>query len=311
MTYVVTYRTPLTEYLFTDSKSIIPIFLQMDVKKSIISRGLNKLHYKVWHRFYSCDFSSDIRLRLSNLRCDDKLIFLLDIPYDIMRINMFCKHVANKVVYLWNPKSYYDRYVPISKSLMKNKDRYLCLINYCNSLGIRVSTFDESDANQYKIGYYPQFYRKKGDICPKTILNTFFFLGRDKGRRKVLDSMINTFSKYGKCNFIITETNTQKDTVNYNDYIKELITSSVLFDVVQSGQTGMTLRILEGLFYRKKIVTNNALIRNYPFYNSTNFLIYKEDISDEEITGFLNSSYIDYPTSIIENYSMDKWAHNV
>ena len=311
MIYVVTYRTSLTEYLFTDSDSIIPIFLQTAVKKSIISRVLDKLHYKVWDRFYSCDFLSDIQFRLSSLTSNDKLIFLLDIPYDIMRINMLCKHVADKVVYLWNPKSYYEKNVPISRSLIKNKDKYLCIIDYCNRLGIRVATFDESDANHYKIGYYPQFYRKRYNVCSDVIPNSFFFLGRDKGRKKVLDSMMNIFSKYGKCNFIITDTNTNKDTVKYDDYIKKLIVSGVLCDVVQSGQTGMTLRILEGLFYRKKIITNNVHISKYPFFNSTNFLIYKEDISDEEITEFLNSNYIDYPTSIIENYSMEKWAKSV
>jgi hypothetical protein len=62
---------------------------------------------------------------------------------------------------------------------------------------------------------------------------------------------------------------------------------------------------------KSKIITNNVFIRNYPFYNSSNIMIYTEDISDEEISEFLNSSYIDYPTSIIEKYLMEKWADSV
>ena len=77
-------------------------------------------------------------------------------------------------------------------------------------------------------------------------------------------------------------------------------------DLVQKGQTGMTMRTLEALFFKKKIITNNLMLVQSPIYNSNNiFIIGYNNWNDfKEIW---NLPYIEYDVATLKYYSVDSW----
>ena len=52
----------------------------------------------------------------------------------------------------------------------------------------------------------------------------------------------------------------------YEEFLQHTIQSDIVGEVVQSRQVGITVRALEAMFYHKKLITNNAAIRNTPLY---------------------------------------------
>ena len=85
--------------------------------------------------------------------------------------------------------------------------------------------------------------------------------------------------------------------------------SRALLDIVQPEQRGQTLRPIEALFFKKKIVTNNYSILEADFYNRENiFILGKDNIQD--IQEFLKSDYKDLSSDLLEKYTVKGWISN-
>nr|GFC92954.1 hypothetical protein [Tanacetum cinerariifolium] len=54
------------------------------------------------------------------------------------------------------------------------------------------------------------------------------------------------------------------------DYVRR---SEILIDIVRPGHAGLSFRFFEALLYRKKMITNNASVAAYDFYDPRNILI--------------------------------------
>lgn len=82
-------------------------------------------------------------------------------------------------------------------------------------------------------------------------------------------------------------------------------------DVVQKAQSGLTLRIMEGLLFNKKIVTTNQyLSKNKDFRNCPNIYI----LNQNNITGlqaFINKPTQEYPINIKKKYSFNVWLERL
>ena len=53
--------------------------------------------------------------------------------------------------------------------------------------------------------------------------------------------------------------------------------SKVILDITHSSQSGLTMRTIESIGNRKKLITTNEDIENYDFYNENDFLIIKNN----------------------------------
>jgi len=92
-----------------------------------------------------------------------------------------------------------------------------------------------------------------------------------------------------------------------NDYIGR---SKVLLDINRLGQIGLTFRVFESIGLNKKLITTNADIKNYDFYNPNNILIIDEKnpiISAD----FFKNEYEKIPESIYNKYTLEGWCENV
>lgn len=85
--------------------------------------------------------------------------------------------------------------------------------------------------------------------------------------------------------------------------------SKCIVDSPQDGQTGLTIRTIETLGSKRKLITTNEDIRNYDFYCDENILIYNG--KNVENKKFFNSEYKELPKNIYEKYSISNWMKTV
>lgn len=81
--------------------------------------------------------------------------------------------------------------------------------------------------------------------------------------------------------------------------------SKCVFDSPQKGQNGLTIRTIECLGAKRKLITTNRDIINYDFFDEKNILIYDEKININD--DFFVTEYKDIQKEIYEKYSLRNW----
>lgn len=90
--------------------------------------------------------------------------------------------------------------------------------------------------------------------------------------------------------------------------VNELVAeSNVLLDIHREGQNGLSFRVFESLGNKKKLITTNADIVNYDFYNPQNILVIDKNNIEIPMSFFTNA-YIDPPKEIYQKYVVDNWS---
>lgn len=188
---------------------------------------------------------------------------------------------------------------------------YWNIINSYNNLALsdsnidEVWTFDKYDAQKYNLSYNPQFYTKKVVLKATKLKNDLLFLGRDKNREKtILELEKICLDKKIKTNLIIIKK--EKDLLTYQEYLELLGCSRCILDILTENQKGMTIRVMEALFLKKKLITNNQDVVNYDFYRKENIFILGKDNLDD-LNNFIKSDYKNVPDEIINNYDYESW----
>lgn len=176
---------------------------------------------------------------------------------------------------------------------------------------IKLYTIDSDDALKYKFIHTKQFYRdynkEFGRLNNPDFKTDLFFIGQDKNRQGKLLELINRVNKAElKYRFLILkdkhsnhipeleECYIQKE-VSYNEVLKYIANSKCLVEILQKGQSGLTLRALEALFFRKKLITNNKKIIDEAFYNCNNVYILGCDEEKEAYKIFYRATCTIFP----------------
>ncbi|PXY44055.1 hypothetical protein [Flavobacterium hydrophilum] len=176
-------------------------------------------------------------------------------------------------------------------------------------------SFDINDCKNYNMIYNTTFYFDKILLPEINLKYDAVFVGQDKGRGTIINDLkLNLVNLNLKLFFHIVEdidslTNPRRNRpILYSDYLNILSTSSAIIDIIQSGQNGISLRPMESIFLKKKLITNDKNIINADFYDSNNIFIL--DVDDIDIIhNFLKSPYNDVPVEIISNYNFDNWLN--
>lgn len=153
--------------------------------------------------------------------------------------------------------------------------------------------------------------------------NHLFFLGVDKGRAPYILKLKSILEQSGIiCDIrVITHSKNKSyrrsmsgilttESLSYDKYCKELECSGILLDINQKGQRSLTMRVLESIYFSKKLITNNDDIIRYDFYNKNNIFLLPNDLSridPEEIACFLEKPFIPYSEEILSSYDFEHW----
>ena len=95
----------------------------------------------------------------------------------------------------------------------------------------------------------------------------------------------------------------------YLEALEKVKNADIVLDFADSVHNGLSFRIFESIRLRKKLVTNNILVKKYDFYHSNNIFILNNNIDDLEF--FLRLPYVTINENIVKKYSFTNWIKEV
>ena len=213
----------------------------------------------------------------------------------------------NNFVYIKNLKKYFDRcYSFDPKDVKENEYLYFLPLFYSRKyqdIGKRVV-----DNYKYDVMFVGTAHPKKYKYINEMSLSLkekyknqfiyFFFPSRLVYIFRKLKNPEFRKARYSEFHFT---------PINGIEMNKLLKVSKCVFDSTQDGQIGLTMRVLEMLGAKRKIITTNSDVVNYDFYCKENIYVYngKFDFNHP----FFKNGYVDIDNKVYEKYSLKNWLN--
>lgn len=173
-------------------------------------------------------------------------------------------------------------------------------------------SYSIEDCRNYNLNYNTQFYFFP-DYANTSNNIDILFVGNDKGRFNILKEYKKYFDEKGfSTYFHITKTHRYKIGKDYKKpipykMIQRLVEQSkVVLDIYRNPSAGPSLRVMEGIFYQKKVITNNITFDQYSFYNESNVFVLKDE-NMQEIDDFISRPFEKYNREILKYYTFNEW----
>lgn len=215
---------------------------------------------------------------------------------------------------------------------VRNKKNTINIIQYFD----KVFTFDKNDSlNNSKMSFRPLFYinKYKNLSRSKRLKYDFCFIGtahsdRINLIRKIEYSMANKGKKIYKYFFLQSKLQFlykklfEKDfrkvkfrdvsfkSLSQDDILNVVEESRIIIDIQHPNQSGLTMRTLEVLGAKKKLITTNKDIMNYDFFNENNILLIERENPIIPDT-FIGAKYKEYTNEIYNKYSIKGWVEEI
>jgi hypothetical protein len=227
-----------------------------------------------------------------------------------------------------NPHAFYVLYMWDS---FKNKRKTARLIPLFDA----VYTFDRSDSEKYSLNFLPLFFVNGYSRMPVSDGSSkydFAFIGTIHSDRfrilsAIKSSLENKYTFYYFMYFpsfmnylrqLIVDKTTRKAhksefafmPMAKDEVLQRLLDSRIIIDIQHPAQNGLTMRTIEVLAMRKKLVTTNAEIKQYDFYNDQNICIIDRK-SPAIPSPFIDSEYKAIPDSVLQHYSISYWLESL
>lgn len=166
-------------------------------------------------------------------------------------------------------------------------------------------SFDPDDCKQYNMRLNTQYYILADTVKAPIPKWDLYFIGNNKGRLEKLIKIDRYCKENGLKTYfhVVADENEVENrvceelvfnkTISYEKNIENVINSKAILDVPIEGQHGLTLRVMEALYYRKKLVTFNPYVEKLSFYNKNNILICDDLSKIQLIYDFMQRPYID------------------
>lgn len=238
---------------------------------------------------------SKMRKELGELDAGDTVLIPDYIDVCLFKtIAAIVKPEVKKCLWIWNPVKPHER------------EKMYTVYDAISKAGFEISTFDKGDSERYGQRLYSQFFRMKQDPSDVKEEYDFYFIGFEKNRGKMIADLQEKLKEY-KTRFIIVR-NT-KESVPYSQNIENIKKARCIIEIVQEGQSGMTLRPLEAIAFGKKLISNNKALQKMDFYHPQNILITGVD-DINRITDFLINPFVLINKDILQKYDINFWIRN-
>jgi len=152
---------------------------------------------------------------------------------------------------------------------------------------VRMS-YDEGEAKQYGFYHFNEIESKIDvPISDEYPLSDVFFAGKVKDRLPKILAAYKTFTDAGlKCDFYLTGVSNSdrkelpgityaEHFMPYKEMLYRSINSRCMLDINQEGAVGYTSRILEAIIYNKKIIVDNPVVKDMPYYK-TGYILFSD-----------------------------------
>lgn len=170
-------------------------------------------------------------------------------------------------------------------------------------------SFDSSDCKKYGMLYNTTYYFNKIKLPDLPVTNDVFFIGFNKGRKSKIELIEGVLSNMGcSTDFIVIEDDDRSGLIPYIETLHIMAKSKLILDIVQEGQTGMSLRPMESIFFNKKLITTDLNISSEDFYSKDNIFIWGRDNVDD-LKSFVEKPYNKIDSDIVEKYDIISWLN--
>ena len=198
------------------------------------------------------------------------------------------------------------------RDIIKNNEEHIDLLKEKSDL---IYTYNKSECEQYGVEYFSSYVYSK--IVPVTQPDEFdcdlYFVGYSKGRFDLLKNLCSHLSAQGvRCKFKIAgipqQDRVQQEGIEYLDnpipytrVVNEVQRSRCVLELLQENSDGATMRSIEAIAYKRKLLTNGKDIANRMYYNKDQMMEFSDIESID--TDFLKSP-IDYDKMMdVESFS--------
>jgi hypothetical protein len=237
--------------------------------------------------------------KLKNLDADTIIVF--DGHVRIQFLEWLKKNNPNKriILWCWNTVQEIGDKIPMDKI----------------PAGIEKWSYSKFDCKKYNLHYNTTFYPTNYEMPNFKIERDVFFVGKDKGRLAELVFLQNQLEVLGLSTYFhisptyrfwLKKNKCYSSPIPYKKVLEEIAKSKAILDFSVSKTAGPTIRPLESLFHKRKLITDDLNIISCDYYCPNNiFVLGKDDI--QKIPEFLNSPYTEINTEIVNKYGMGNW----
>lgn len=172
-----------------------------------------------------------------------------------------------------------------------------------------VLSFDPHDCRRYGFTYHPLVFSSFDGEVKKMPMSDIYMLAQAKNRLKEILDVYEVLRSTGlKLDIHITGVEKRdrkyEDEIDYLDgkgmsyaeNLQHVLHTRCILEIMQKGGAGFTQRGCEAVCLDKKLLTNNAYIRNEPFYNPEYISSFSspEDIDMDFIRHIKDNVAVDY-----------------
>lgn len=100
-----------------------------------------------------------------------------------------------------------------------------------------------------------------------------------------------------------------KNRITFLENLKNVEQADVLLDFVDPVHNGLSIRFFEGMYYKKKVITDNIMVKKYDFYHPNNIFVLENNY--QEIENFLKIPYQEISEEIVEKYGFSSWIREI
>lgn len=182
------------------------------------------------------------------------------------------------------------------------------LVQSLQALDYTIWSFDPADCAKYGFKPYRQFIEALPEFTQIEPLYDFAFVGRNKGRELVLQTLKAQLEQQGYSvlfDIRSDDSKSPKANVSYATYLQQYLTARCMIDVSQAKQTGLTLRPLEAMLYQRKLLSNNPFIKQEAFYKSENVFLFAEAMDLTGLQAFMAQPFSPIAETIQQLYSVE------
>lgn len=183
-------------------------------------------------------------------------------------------------------------------------------------LGFDVWSFNEIDVRKYGLKLNDTYYCDSYYNAIEKYDNEYdiVFVGKDKGRMKIIDELIEKSPELRWYIHITAnhfyekwKNKRYKSSITYKETLRLQEKSNAILEIVPENSCGLTLRTMDALNQKKKLITNNVNIIKKNFYNENNILVIGKETKSYEIEEFMKKKYVEIDINKIKVYSIDSW----
>lgn len=312
MIYIVYYNDSYTEYLMDEFRQNPQITLIPMERESRLFEIIESINLRLHHTlFASVSLNKKAILPLREANESDHIIFFDYLKYSNVKyiLNRAC--ALNIHFWFWNTVNRYTE--PILK--IKNDTTHF-------------HTFDKDDAQKFDMFLHEQIYKEPNYLGFLNLNDNnykevdFFFIGQNKHRLPELQDLNKRLKSWGfSTSFIVVDKDLTPGNyedvivishqIPYSEILKMIEKTKIIIDYNKEGQSGLTLRCLEGVFLGKKILTNNANVIDKDIYSPNNILVYDINTTKESLQKFYELPLSPISSDKKAHYCMATWLDSI